>query len=103
MITTEQTLIHATHRPEDLIPAFVAALQEQAPDRAANLLAICENAHVLEKQRRGVEDWARGSDAYYLLDDLFEALNAACPEGFYFGAHPGDGSDYGWWRIGDDE
>jgi len=31
------------------------------------------------------------------LDRLTDALQAYCPPFVYFGAHPGDGADYGFW------
>jgi hypothetical protein len=31
------------------------------------------------------------------LSDLCDALNCYCLPYFYFGVHPGDGSDYGYW------
>lgn len=41
---------------------------------------------------------ARGPE---LVQDLFNELNELAPEGWFFGAHPGDGADFGWWRDGD--
>jgi len=37
-------------------------------------------------------DEARG-----LLLDVMEALDYLAPDGFFFGAHPGDGADFGFW------
>lgn len=34
-----------------------------------------------------------------LLHDLECWLNAAAPDGIRFGAHEGDGSDFGWWEY----
>lgn len=38
-----------------------------------------------------------------LFEDAFDFINARCPEGTYFGAHPGDGADFGVWEYEDDD
>lgn len=43
--------------------------------------------------------WWHSEDAIALLESLTDALDSYAPEGYYFGAHPGDGSDYGFWQI----
>jgi len=37
-------------------------------------------------------------DEYY-LEHLDDQLNELAPEGYYFGAHPGDGACLGFWSI----
>ena len=56
--------------------------------------------------RRTKEDITSSSeywqeDAGYYLEDLFNILDAHSLPYFYFGAHPGDGADYGWWLSED--
>ncbi len=38
-------------------------------------------------------------NASELVEELSEALNYFAPAGYHFGAHPGDGSDFGYWEI----
>jgi hypothetical protein len=131
--TTEGTVIHGTHRNQDLVPAFLRELYSKDEDKARELVALIPsslqggalcNHRVLEgmRERRRVdaalvrnitnayfmlllsnlnsnEDhaWWDSDDVMYLLEDLFDALNDHAPIGCYFGSHPGDGSDFGYW------
>jgi len=96
------TIIHATLRPQDLIPAFIEELKRL--DRR-KLVSIFENeerevGHLLLGTMGIDEDheWWDSEDCACLLNEtLFDALNEYAPVGCYFGAHFGDGSDFGFW------
>jgi hypothetical protein len=89
------SVISGTMRPEDLIPAFVAELEGQKPLKREHKKLIKE----IDKRSRFASDsnYLTQGDAELDLGDLFDALNKYCAPYFYFGAHPGDGSDYGYW------
>lgn len=38
-----------------------------------------------------------------MVNELIDRLNSYAPDGFYFGTHEGDGSDFGFWQSSDDE
>ncbi len=38
-------------------------------------------------------------DADETISELIDFLNDHAPDGFCFGAHEGDGSDFGWWPV----
>lgn len=42
-------------------------------------------------------EWFETEEAQGCLEYYFEALNTLAPNGHYFGAHWGDGSDFGFW------
>ena len=87
-----ESLSHATMRPQDLIPRFLDFLREHAPEKYAQL-----PSPVIPSDED--HPWWGSEEAQYLLEDLFDALDEIAPEGCYFGAHPGDGSDYGFWEV----
>jgi hypothetical protein len=82
---------HGTMREEDLIPAFISFLRQYGPpDIQGNLGEV--------EERMAADDYFTSDAACYdLNEDLFNFMNDVAPEGYYFGSHPGDGSDYGFW------
>lgn len=49
------------------------------------------------------DDMSEDEMLTHLLGALFDALDEVAPDGMYFGAHPGDGSDFGFWAEESDE
>lgn len=89
-----------TMRPQDLVPRFLTALKELDSMR---YIAIVFAVHPLppayvEDEGDDSEWWDSEECQHFLWEELFDALNDCAPDGFYFGAHPGNGSDYGFWE-----
>ena len=97
----DSTVIHATMRPADLIPAFLEVIRE-TPEYVQLLQAAPAIVTDPTPYNDDSDDWGTG-DVVFFLDELFETLDSYAPEGYYFGAHPGDGSDYGYWQTEDEE
>lgn len=94
----EALIIHGTLRRQDLIPAFLNALSTHAPDAYAQMMVAPFPPVPAYVQDEGDNSsWWDSDDAGALLDSLYEALNEHAPEGYYFGTHDGDGSDFGFW------
>jgi hypothetical protein len=101
------SLSHATLREEDLIPTFLDFLREHAPQKYAAILEDWRDClphtgqyDVFESDK--FEQWISDEPeqaSYLLNEDIWEALNDIAPRGTYFGAHPGDGSDMGFWPV----
>lgn len=103
------SLSTGTLRPCDLIPTFLRAIAHLDPDAYAAILDTLEKAgtpiHFLTSivsSGLDVHPWWDSDEAGYLLEDLFDALDALAPEGCYFGSHIGDGSDFGFWPYEED-
>jgi hypothetical protein len=100
---------HGTMRAADLIPAQFDTLLELDPIRGVELWAswrqeLWEDWGVEIAPEPGAEgDWegvvdAIGSETpYFILEELGDALTELAPPGVYFGSHPGDGADVGFW------
>ena len=85
------TIISGTHRPEDLVPALHAELITRLDYRLSWERAVSRDA------RRWIEGRNELADTAELVSDLVSALDNLSPEGVRFGAHEGDGSDFGYW------
>lgn len=97
------SIIFGTHRLVDLVPVFLDTLESLNSDAAARIRA--EYAEVLDAidAHTGVLDVDVGEDGTFLIEALFDALNDCAPDGYYFGAHPYDGADFGFWQVDDDD
>lgn len=97
---------HGTLQPRDLIPAFISALEDVSPDAHLTVTSRWEDV-IARAEATSWEQVCDDDERVYcgdpvvdhLLDDLFQALDGAAPEGTYFGATEGDGSDFGFWQI----
>jgi hypothetical protein len=95
---SEGTVSHGTLRTQDLLRSFADELERVFPFNGLGLVIDARNvADVLDADPDASED---ASD---VLFDVIDQLNTiASREGLYFGAHEGDGSDFGYWRNEDD-
>lgn len=93
-----------TMRTEDLIDSFTSELRyrlkhgptvsRETRKAHVNLLREIERAIDVESAY-DTDDFSGNMDDY--LTDLFDALGEYAGPYFYFGSHPGDGADYGYW------
>lgn len=94
------TVIHGTMRTVDVIPALMETLEKHNPERARIILDKERGlADALTDLKAGeTSPWWDSEEAVVILnEDLFEAMREIAPEGHWFGSHPGDGSDLGFW------
>ena len=89
------SLSEATMRPEDLIPAFILGIRQIKPEMESQLSSKLD---MIEYDMK-VAGYFETEECEYDLEWLFDTLNELAPEGCYFGSHPGDGSDYGFWEF----
>ena len=83
-VPVDDTIIRGTMITEDLIEAFEGLLQTMDPKGYKRYM----------QSHRG---WKKDDPDGYLNESLWNKMNEYAPEGYYFGAHPGDGSDYAYW------
>lgn len=89
-----------TLRAEDLLEAFANELESITLTEGDDL-SRPENFSQRDRINNLIWD-ARECDpdsdeAPVLVDELIDVLNEYAPPYTYFGAHPGDGSDFGYW------
>jgi hypothetical protein len=80
---------------EDLLPTFADALEERAKDSDDDFDDLIDEVRELDLTVNGYD--LSCDEQADLLERLTDALSAVAPNYVYFGAHPGDGSDFGFW------
>lgn len=105
LVPTVGTVSHGTLRNEDLLAAFADAL-ERYGESDSNTTTLLHEAREMAKELANIEldDYQfanqHQAEADELLTELFDALDEiAVKHGMYFGATEGDGSDFGFWPI----
>jgi len=108
------TVSWGTHRPQDLIPCFLDFIYKHNKPKYSELINSLEDADMLgivcyrDGYTFGIDTsdddpwWDTMEASCFINEDLFDALNELAPEGYYFGSHPGDGADFGYWEADDD-
>ena len=105
------TISHGTMRDVDLLDSFSSALEHLSTSnyeyqkykdiikearRYRNFLIKHEDK-LYKPYHKKMRDSIFETVSYLINEDLFDALNEFAPPNHYFGSHPGDGSDYGFW------
>ena len=94
-----ETASRATLRPYDLTHAFLPILQDTM-EYVQLMLSNLPPNHALDDEN---DEWWEGDEcAFFINEALFEVLDMYAPDGYYFGPHIGDGSDFGYWKIEDE-
>mgnify|MGYP003639981671 FL=1 len=99
------SIVHGSFRIEDLLPAFLFALEDVDAVAATRF-----GSELIELgfgySQCGVcfgprEEWPNVDDETLIdiQEEVSDKLNEYVPAGCYFGAHEGDGSDFGVWDI----
>jgi len=79
-------------RKEDLIPRFLDFIPDENGLKQDIIDRIAFNA-----DEDNSYDYYASEDSDFDLDELFDAMQEFCGPYFYFGSHPSDGADYGFW------
>ncbi len=86
---------HGTMRSGDLLESFRSALEDL--DKKSYRDHMYKFPDLAD-----VDGGDSNEDIDEAINDLDDRLNNLAPDGAYFGAHPGDGSDYGFWLADED-
>jgi len=105
MTTTSRALgsvSTGTLRADQLADAFLGAIDDlRLHDRMPEGLAYRAQLLACTSSSPVADDLPE--DASETVEALIEVLDSAANPGWYFGSHPGDGADYGFWPVEEEE
>jgi hypothetical protein len=93
------TISHGTFRPQDLLRSFSEAYEQYCKDQPGFRSKLATRAKMLADLLDRNDPHPTDRDvADEFIDEIIDELNKiASLYGCYFGSHPGDGSDFGFW------
>lgn len=83
------TVIEGTLQSNELIAAFAAELERMGAG----------DERLLTEAKAWLADPVDAETGSELVAALIDRLNNYAPDGYYFGAHWGDGADFGYWPV----
>jgi hypothetical protein len=89
-----------TMRPEDLLPCLMSELESMRPLQRAHrtlLQDMRKRMDAAELLGLNYFEVVNGEQVAEDIEELETALQEYCLPYFYFGAHSGDGADFGYW------
>ncbi|WP_143593529.1 hypothetical protein [Synechococcus sp. 1G10] len=91
-----------TLRPDQLADSFLGTIDDlRIADRAPD--GLIDRAQLLACSASSPVAPELPDDASEIIEELIELLDGAANPGWFFGSHPGDGADFGFWPIDDDD
>jgi len=94
----------ATLRPQDLLEAFASCLKDlAATDEYSDYADLIAEAQHLTNCSLCLDSEYNADDVSEVINELVVALNNYADEGYYFGGHPGDGAEFGFYPIDEDD
>lgn len=91
------SISQGTHRNEDLIPAFIDALNDVLGEDAHNHAQSTREKIQDIESRMEQDKYFDSPEAWYDCEELIDLLDLYAPPFCYFGTRPGDGADFGYW------
>ena len=101
------SISHGTLRTEDLLSAFASTLEDmillngehfaKPENRKERDRLNALHGEALDAWNDDGETLKNKDEADYIADEISDALAQFAPPYCYFGAHMGDGSDFGFW------
>lgn len=92
---------HGTMVTEHLLEAFIPHLRDRGMDKTTHDAEVALRYLKLAEASDSTIATMEAIDhaSYILNEDVWDAMNEIAPDELYFGANPGDGSDYGFWPV----
>lgn len=93
------SISHGTMRNEDVIPRLMSVVFRNNPQKAREIWKSSPNLlqALCDSKCGNPNNWWESEEATEISYELHDVLQDYAPEGHYFGSHPGDGSDLGFW------